>query len=242
MCYNINVKASPEELKKRYSGRKLDESKVKIYFSISGFSHPELPIITTKAPEEFTFMKWGLIPFWTQDEMKAGLFAKNNLNAKSETVFHLPSFRSVIASKRCIIPITGFFEWRDCNKQKYPYYITLKDESIFSLGGIFDTWTNKTTGEIVNSFSIITTPANPLMAKIHNMKERMPLILPRDKEELWITPDAPETIIKELMQPLDDELMKAHTISKRITSRKENPNDPVTCEPFEYPELLLFDK
>ena len=73
------------------------------------------------------------------------------------------------------------------------------------------------------------------------MKERMPLILPRDKEELWITPDAPETIIKELMHPLDDQLMTAHTISKRITSRKEDPNDPATVEPFDYPELAMFD-
>ena len=235
------MKASPEELKKRYGGRKLDASRLKTYHSISGFAHPELAVITTKAPDEFSFMKWGLIPFWTQDEMKGGLFAKNNLNAKSETVFHLPSFKSVIKSKRCIIPVTGFFEWRDCNKQKYPYYITLKEESIFSLGGIFDTWPNKSTGEIINSFSIITTPANPLMAKIHNLKERMPLILPRVKEELWITPDAPESTIKELMHPFDDNLMKAHTISKRITNRKEDPNNPATTEPFDYPELALFD-
>lgn len=79
MCYNINVNASPEELKKRYGGRKLDESKVKTYYSISGFAHPELPIITTKAPEEFTFMKWGLVPFWTQDEMKGGSYSQRTV-------------------------------------------------------------------------------------------------------------------------------------------------------------------
>ena len=93
MCYNINAKATPEELKKRYTGRKLEESKLKTYYSISGFAQPELPVITTTTPDECTIMKWGLIPFWTQDESKAGMFAKNNLNAKSETVFDLPSFK-----------------------------------------------------------------------------------------------------------------------------------------------------
>lgn len=143
--------------------------------------------------------------------------------------------------KRCIIPVNGFFEWMDINKIKYPHYITMKDDSIFSLAGIYDNWTDKSTGLKRSTFSILTTEANPLMAKIHNLKLRMPLILPREREMDWIKQEVSDEELNNLMLPFDEGKMKAHTIGRRITSRTENPNDIETIKPVEYPELALLD-
>lgn len=243
MCYNIsNPTKSEKVLEKRLGAtypKKLGQ--LQINFSVSGFTHPLLPVLTSELPNEFQLLNWGLIPKWTPNSDLAKQFSNNNLNSKSETIFEKRSFSEPIMKRRCIIPITGFFEWRDINKTKYPYYIKLKDEDIFCLGGIYDEWLDRETAEVLNTFSIITTEANSLMAKIHNLKLRMPFILPKEKEKVWLDPTLSEAEIKSLMQPFDANLMTAYTISKRITSRKENPNSAETLEPFNYPELELLD-
>lgn len=244
MCYNIsNTTKEKKILAKRLDAnfpKKLGQ--LKVNFSISGFSHPNLLVLTQEKPEEFQLFNWGLIPQWTPNSELAKQFSNNNLNSKSETIFEKRSFSIPIKKQRCIIPVTGFFEWRDINKKKYPYFIKLKNEEIFCLAGIYDEWVNRETGEIVNTFSIITTEANPLMAKIHNLKLRMPFILPRNLEKEWLNPNLKESDIEKIMKPLSEDLMEAYTISKRITCRTDNPNSPETLAPFEYPELELLEK
>ena len=243
MCYNISNTVKEERtLEKRLAAsypKKLGQ--LSILYSVSGFTHPKLPILTQDTPNEFQLFSWGLIPKWTPNADLAVTFANNNLNAKSETIFEKRSFAEPIHKNRCLVPITGFFEWREVNKIKYPYYIKMKDNEIFCLAGICDTWMNKTTGEVLNSFTIVTTEANVLMAKIHNIKLRMPVILPQDAEKKWLEPNINALEIKNLMTPLDDRLMEAYTISRRITSRSENPNVPETIERMEYPELSFMD-
>lgn len=243
MCYNISNSTKEEKnLEKRLAAtypKKLGQ--MRIQFSVSGFTHPDLLVLTSEKPDEFQLFNWGLIPKWTPNADLAKQFSNNNLNAKSETIFEKRSFSEPVKQQRCIVPVTGFFEWRDVGKKKYPYFIHLKNEELFCLAGIYDEWVNKETGEILNSFSIITTAANPLMAKIHNSKLRMPFILPPEKEKAWLSPNLSASDIQELMKPLNEDLMTAYTISKRITSRTDNPNAPETLEPFEYPELQLMD-
>ena len=106
------------------------------------------------------------------------------------------------------------------------------------MAGIYDTFLDKQTGEVINSFSIVTCDANPLMAKIHNSKMRMPVILTRETEGAWIKEKMNETEIKDLMKPLSQDLMEAHTISKLITSRSENSNTPEVQKEFNYVELV----
>ena len=153
------------------------------------------------------------------------------------SVFEKPSFRQSIKSKRCIVPSTGFFEWRSFNSKKYPYFISLTREEIFSIAGIWDTWTDKQTGEIISTFSILTVAANPLMAKIHNEKKRMPVILPTEIEKRWLDESLEKEEIVSLCKSFDESRMKTHTVSRLITSRTENPNIPEVQNVFEYPEL-----
>lgn len=243
MCYNISNKNKEKSKLEKLLGATYPEKlgELKIRFSASGFAHPDWPVITANDPNEFQLFNWGLIPKWTPNQDLAKQFRINNLNSKSETIFEKRSFSTAIKNQRCLIPITGFFEWRDINKKKYPYHIQLKEEEIFCLAGIYDEWIDKQSGEILNTFSIVTTEANPLMAKIHNLKLRMRFILSKDKARNWLEPNLTESDIKELMKPLDENLMTAHTISKRITSRTENPDSPETLTPYSYPELEIID-
>ncbi len=202
---------------------------------VSGFSHPALPVISA---EGLFLYEWGLIPAWVKDMETASDISSKTLNAVGETVFEKPSFRKSIASKRCLFPVSGFYEWREFKGVKYPYYIQLKEEDYFSLGSLYDTWINPQTGEIKNTFSIITTPANPLMEKIHNLKKRMPLILSPDDEMKWIDPALKPDQIKELIKPFPETKMMAYTISRDANNARIHRDYPGILREVQYPELV----
>jgi putative SOS response-associated peptidase YedK len=203
----------------------------------SGFAFPEWPVITEEEPGKIQMFRWGLIPHWVKDHEQAKEIRTQTLNARSETVFEKPSFRSSINKKRCFVLSTGFFEWQDVNKKKYPFYISLIKHEIFALAGIYATWVDKSTGEVVNTFSILTTAANPMMARIHNSKERMPVVLHPENEQGWLNKDLSKEKIQSFFPAIDEKMMQAHTISKLITSRKENSNVPAVIEEYTYAEL-----
>jgi len=241
MCYNVKyIEKRAERVSKHYGIPFSEQMPALQLFHVSGFVHPLLPVITSEEPHHIQAYQWGLIPKWCRDAVQAKEIGGQTLNAKSETVFEKPAFRSSIGSKRCIVIVNGFYEWYTAGKNKYPHFIRLKDQDFFSLGGIYETWVNRETAEIFNTFSILTTEANPLMAKIHNVKQRMPLILPAEREMDWIRPGLTREEISGLMKPADEEKMEAWTISKRITDRNLSSNVPEVSEPHVYPELELL--
>ena len=110
---------------------------------------------------------------------------------------------------------------------------------LFAMAGIWEEWIDKKdSGMVINSFSIITTEANPLVAKIHNIKKRMPVILNKETEKTWLKDSLTKNEIDELCKPHDEDKMKAHTISKLITSKNNNNNVPEVMEKYSYSELL----
>ena len=204
------------------------------YYFVSGFAHPSLPVVTHNGIFSY---EWGLIPFWIKDKSAANDIKTKTLNAVGETVFEKPSFRKSILSQRCLLPVNAFFEWRDVNKVKYPYCIASKENELFSLGCIYDTWTDLSTGEIVNTFSILTTEANPLMEKIHNQKKRMPLMLKVEDEAKWLDSSLSKESLQKLIKPFDENLMKAYSITRDANSSKVDRNYPEILEPVVYQEL-----
>ncbi|RCR68940.1 SOS response-associated peptidase [Larkinella punicea] len=205
MCYSVNALAELVELAKLNKISQYPDSYVPAG-KISGFTHPLLPVITQENPREIQLFQWGLLPAWAKEDQAAEL-ANMTLNAREDSIFEKPSFRDSIGSKRCLLLIDGFYEWRHEGKQKIPYYITLTDQRPFALGCIYSVWKNRPT------FSIVTTNANPLMAYIHNTKKRMPLILNREEERRWLDPELTKAEIRELMQPLDEGQMEAKVIA-----------------------------
>ena len=185
----------------------------------------------------FQMMQWGLIPFWVKTWNDAESIRKKTINARAETLFEKPSFRYAAENHRCLIPVDGFFEWRYYQKKNYPYYIYLKTHEIFSFAGIYETWSNPESNKMFQTFSIVTTDANPLMAKIHNKKKRMPVILMKDEEMKWLDDSLNSDDLKKLLIPINEDLIDAHTVSKRLTSRTQKRNVPAVLDRFEYPEL-----
>lgn len=191
MCYNYKIKAEKKELEQRYAATFYDDSVLPEFDIVAnGFTHLEMPVITNTEPNKIKFLKWGLIPSFAKDKATADQLSKMCLNAMYETINEKPSFRDSAKNKRCIIPATSFIEWQwtdlknpKCKKIKYEIGI---DNTIFSFAGLWSNWTNKETGEIMSTFSIITAPANQLMSEIHNNKKRMPLILRTEQESLWL--------------------------------------------------------
>ncbi|GAB3902071.1 SOS response-associated peptidase [Larkinella knui] len=205
MCYSVYALSELAELAKLYKTPEYPDDYEPVA-KVSGFVHPHLPVITQERPAEIQLFKWGLIPTWAKED-KAAELANMTLNAREDTVFEKPSFRDSIGTHRCLLLIDGFYEWRHEGKAKIPYFITLSDGKPFSLGCIYSVWKGTPT------FSIVTTRANPLMEYIHNTKKRMPLMLSRQEERRWLDPELTKTEIKELMQPLDEDLMQAKVIA-----------------------------
>ena len=233
MCFHNSMSKKAKELASRY-GRKSDI--VEIYqdiinenYHVSAFTNPDYPIITND--EEIQVMKWGLIPFWTKDELYAENVRKMTYNARSETLYQKPSFREPIKQHRCIVPSTGYFEWRHEGDKKIPYYIYLKHEPIFSMAGIYDIWEDKKTGEVLHTFSIITTQANKLTGYIHNggnNSQRMPAILLEKDENKWMDPKLSKDEIEDLLLPIDEHFMDAYIIKNDFL--KKNPKDDSILE------------
>ena len=121
---------------------------------------------------------------------------------------------------------------------KYPYYIQLAEQDYFALGALYDSWTNRETGEILNTFSIVTTPANPLMEKIHNLKKRMPLILSNEDSMQWIDQSINRDQINKLIKPFPESKMIAQTISRIANNTGLNRDYPEILKPVHYPELI----
>lgn len=132
---------------------------------------------------------------------------------------------------RILIPSTGYFEYHHEGKETTPYFIFLKDEELFSIGGISDTWKNPETGEEFETFSLITTPANELTGWIHNggkNPERMPYIIAQELEKAWLNPDATKEELHDLMKVYPAEKMDAYIVKKDFIKR--NPKDPEIIE------------
>ena len=246
MCYHASVGATFKQLEFEYERPFSGDLFPSFYnpnevvgFHLNGFNFPNMPVITSELPGEIQLFNWGLIPHWTNDLESAKKIRTLTLNAKSETVFKKPSFKLPIKQQRCLVLATGFFEWMQMDaNNKIPYYIHLKESPIFAFAGVYDYWKNEEENLSYSTFSIITTVANKTMAHIHNTKKRMPLILLKSQENQWIDPNATDLNLKEIMCPLQDELLETWTISKRITSKKESSNVPQVILPFTYQKPL----
>ncbi len=237
MCYHSTVTKSREELEAAFDAHFAEPHEYHPVFHGNGFTFLRWPVVTSEHPELIQLYHWGLIPFWCKNMDTANELRIHTLNAVSETVFEKPSFKHCIKRKRCLVLTSGFFEWRTIGKKKYPYFISLKSRELFAMGGLYDTFTDIQTGEILHTFTVLTTPANTLMEKIHNSKKRMPAILKKQEEKEWLQKEMSKDRFYEIIQPYDPLDMQAYSISKLITSHTENSNVPEILSPFYYEEL-----
>ncbi|MEO7209662.1 MAG: SOS response-associated peptidase [Chitinophagaceae bacterium] len=210
----------------------------------SGFDYPQWPVIVPAkdCTWEIKMLEWGFIPPYLRNreavkKMREGFKMEDGkfklplimLNAIGEEILLTKKiFRNAALERRCLVLSSGFYEWRHVlpigkngkplkTAVKYPYHIKLKNVPYFFMAGIWQSWTDKDSGEMVDSFAIITTAANSLMEKIHNTKKRMPVILPEALAAEWISDDLDETRIQEIAShKMSANEMEAYTIAKNF--------------------------
>ncbi len=153
-------------------------------------------------------LRWGLVPHWAKD-LK---FGYKTINARSETVAEKPSFRSAFKSRRCLIPATGWFEWTDITGKKERHHLSLKSTKLIAFAGLWETWTDKETGEIIESGTIIVTSAAPSIETVH---DRMPVILRPSDYDLWLNTDVSGTAqLLPLLRPYPGNDLDSHAVSE----------------------------
>ncbi len=162
----------------------------------------DAPVVLARSTDRaLASMRWGLIPPWAKD----ATIASKTFNARAETVGDKPSFRHAFRRRRCLVPATGFYEWQTEGRRKVPYQFVVGDGELFAFAGLYETWQSPS-GEKVQTYTIITTNPNDLVAPIHN---RMPVILPRDVEAVWLDPQFEDTdYLQSLLVPYPADAMQ----------------------------------
>lgn len=225
MCGRFTNNAKAKDIEKEFKVGKLNSKIFSDRYNIA--PSQEVPAVLEQGGERIVSnLKWGLIPHWSKDDS----FASRLINARAETIAEKPSFRDAFKHTRCIIPATGFYEWDKKSKgTKQPYYFYLKDKDVFGFAGLWSEWTDKETGEIIKTCTIITTEANKVLEPIH---DRMPVILKEKDYDDWL--DEKEDNInhlQKLLVPFPATQMKSHPVSTLVNSPSENS-----------PELILNSK
>jgi putative SOS response-associated peptidase YedK len=213
------------------------------HFLVNGFEHPAMPVITDEMPTEISFFRWGFVPSTVRSEADAATILKryNTLNAHSDRIFDSKLYGEAVRNKRCLVLCSGFFEWRKVKGKKVPYYISLKDDSLFAFAGIWSRWTDEQ-GEEYGTYSIITVDANELLAEIHNTKKRMPLMLSPDNAKKWISTSISAEEIRSIVKPIASESLKAHTVNQFLSTTKNERSNPGIIAYYNYPgvdEIVL---
>ncbi len=164
-------------------------------------------------------LRWSLLPSWSKEKT----LKYPTLNARGETIAEKPTFKKPFERSRCIIPNDGFYEWKKIGKDKEPYLIFLKDKTPAAFAGLWDRWKDHSTGEIIDSCTIITTEANELVHPIH---ERMPVFLDAKDFDEWLDPNNNDTrSLQRFIKPYDADLMSCYRVGKDVGSVKNNRPD-----------------
>ncbi|WP_080057106.1 SOS response-associated peptidase [Spirosoma aerolatum] len=239
MCYHKSLIVKGPELEERYEANLPEASAFQPVYHANAYQFPAWPILTHQQPDQFQYMRWGLVPHWTKTSDNADEIRTRTLNARCETIYDKPSFRSAAQSeKRCLIPVTGFYEWHTIGSKKFPFYINSTAQAIVSIAGLWDEWADPETGELIRTYTLLTTEANPLLAAIHNSKKRMPCLLSEKDEKIWLQDDLTERDALALLNkqyPVSK--LHSYSISKRITSRSEPSDVPEVLQASTYSEL-----
>ncbi|MCS7259203.1 MAG: SOS response-associated peptidase [Anaerolineae bacterium] len=174
---------------------------------------PMQPVLVVRYEQDVTVldeMRWGLIPYWVQDfSLREGI-----INARAETLHRKPSFKRPFASQRCLVVADGFYEWRKSDHKRIPFFFRLSKRRPFGFAGIYDIW-HSPKGDVFTTCAIVTTNANALIRPLH---DRMPVILSKDAETLWLNPRTPLIQLMDLLRTTLAEDMEGYEVSSKVNS------------------------
>ncbi len=169
---------------------------------------------------EWALPRWGLVPHWAK-EPKTGY---KMINAKAETVAEKPAYRGPFRHRRCIVPVDGFYEWKEEGKVKQPYFIHFRDQTPVFLAGLWDHWQGD--GQDLETFTVLTTTANKLL----DFHDRMPVILTPEDVTTWLDPKIQSKApLEHLLRPFSEGNMETYPVDRRVN--KPSFDDPACVIP-----------
>lgn len=206
--YGLNFPAPPHNLQPKFNGCPTDP----------------IDVVTEKdGKRDYERMRWGLVPAWWSKPLKELRLA--TFNARVETVTTKPFFREPFKRSRCLIPVSGYYEWQDTPAGKQPWYFTARDGSpALTIAGLWDEWRDRSNGETLKSCAMIITGPNDFVAEVH---DRMPVILAEKDFEPWLRGEAGV----ELLKPAPEDALQRWRVSKRVNSSKAPGDDATLIEP-----------
>lgn len=156
-------------------------------------------------------LHWGLIPRWAKDRE----IARHTFNARLETVTQKPSFRQAIRTQRCLVPVSGFYEWQKQGEKKQPYYIYRADKAPLALAGLREHWVDPASDEVIDSCSIVTMAAVPPMKEIHH---RMPAVVEPEHFDLWLDPEVTEPHLLQDVLKAEEHVLAMYPVSTYVSN------------------------
>lgn len=241
MCFHTSTTHKTKKLEEHFKVKLNTESVRPIFdkpnYHLNGFSHPNMLVIPQEKNDVLAPGVWGMVPSnkkgnQIKDYYKEAVRYGGGLNARSEKLFQHYMYRESAMTRRCIIPVTGFYEPHDYKKKKYPFFIQGKERQPLALAGIYSVIDTYIT------FTILTKAASPLFEKIHNLKKRQPVILDDNCTKDWLNNDLSQNDINGIVDTKYPEAkLDAYTVSKELFSPKVDSNVETIIERVEYPEL-----
>ena len=227
MCGRYSLFAPPDEIEERFDASFAFDFEPRYNAAPS----QELPVVTGDDPETIQRMEWGLVPSWADDRSDYEF-----INARAETVRKKSSFSEAYESRRCLVPADGFYEWTEAGGGKQPYRVTVGDDDLFAMAGLWERWTPPQTqtglgdfgggsdpdaeSDPVETFTIVTTEPNETIADLHH---RMAVILDPGEETQWLTGDPDE--VESLLDPYSDEPMRTYPVSTTVNNPANDSPD-----------------
>ena len=195
-----------------------------------------LPVITHESPKGISFFYWGLAPGWAKNKS----ISEKIINARAEQINERPVLKKNLMQHRCIIPVDGFYGWKKIGKKStVPYRFVLHTKELFSLAGLWEEYDDEN-GELYHTFTIITCQANDLVSAV---QERMPAILDRPAEKIWLNVQSSAEELLPLLAPYPSSKMDCYTVSPRINSIVNDDATLILPAPpaDQFGNLTLFD-
>jgi putative SOS response-associated peptidase YedK len=228
MCFHTSQTKKVKQLEQRYDVSLAEEKSRALFdqpnYHLNGFAHPKLLVIPQEEPTVITSGIWGIVPQHQTASNLQGYYKQavkygGGLNARSEKLFNHFIYKDSALSQRCIIPVSGFFEPHEHGGQTYPYHFKHLHDEVLSLAGLY------TFIDGVITFTILTKTASPLFSKIHNKKQRQPVLLGPDQEEAWLSDGLNSADIQKLINlPYQDDILKTYPVSRDLFNPKIDTN------------------
>ena len=220
MCGRYNIVTDADALVAFFEIAILDMSPQDFRNNYNAAPSQSLPVVRqTEAGRELSALRWGLVPFWAKD-LK---IAYKTINARSETIATKPALRAAFKKRRCLVPASGYIEWKQERKGKQPYNICLKDRGLFAFAGLWEHWEGE--NETLETFTIATTTASDQIKEIH---DRMPVIVPKQDYRTWLESDDQDAL-SNIMNPRDIAGLVSYPVTSLVNSPKHN--DPSVLTP-----------